>query len=308
MDRMLRRTLGEDVDIHIVRGAGLWRTLADPTELQNVILNLALNARDAMPLGGRLTIETDNATLDQAYALTHDEVRPGEYVLVAVTDTGRGMPPEIQSRAFDPFFTTKEVGQGSGLGLSMAFGFAKQSGGHIKLYSEEGKGTTVRLYLPRFMADESDQGDEGRSAPIHRPHGEGERILVVEDDEDVLETATLALNALGYETVQAQEVDAALEILLATPPGTYSLLFTDVVLTGGKSGRELAVAAKEHDPDLPVLFTSGYTENSIVHEGRLDPGVHLIEKPYRVEQLARKVKEAMRGREDVLEAPSETAD
>jgi len=295
MDGMLRRTLGEDVEIEFVKGAGLWRTQADPTELQSVILNLALNARDAMPLGGRLTIETANTHLDEAYAATQDEVRPGQYVMLRVTDTGRGMSQEVLSRAFDPFFTTKEVGQGSGLGLSMAFGFAKQSGGHIKLYSEEKNGTTVRLYLPRLVAEQMDLGVPEDLVEADRPEGEGQTILVVEDDEDVLETATIALNALGYETRQARDVEAALRVLRADPPGTFSLLFTDVVLPGGKSGRDLAEEAHRHDPDIPVLFTSGYTEDAIIHDGRLDPGVHLIVKPYRVEKLARMVKEVMEG-------------
>jgi PAS domain S-box-containing protein len=293
MDLLLRRTLGEDVEIEFVRGVGLWRTQADPAELQNVILNLALNARDAMPWGGKLTIETGNVHLGEDYAATHDEVHPGEYVLLAVTDTGRGMSPEILSRAFDPFFTTKGVGQGSGLGLSMAFGFAKQSGGHIKLYSEEKRGTTVRVYLPRLASGQMDLGAEGKEGKGAQPVGGGEWILVVEDDEDVLETAILTLKALGYETRSAREVDGALEILRANPPGTFSLLFTDVVLPGGKSGRDLAEEATQYDPSLPVLFTSGYTETSIIHHGRLETGVHLIEKPYRVEQLARKVKEVM---------------
>jgi PAS domain S-box-containing protein len=293
MDGMLRRTLGEDVDIEFVTGAGLWRCHADPTELQNVILNFSLNARDAMPWGGKLTIQVANTRLDDAYARLHDEVRPGQYVLLAVTDTGRGMSPEVLARAFDPFFTTKEVGKGSGLGLSMAFGFASQSGGHIRLESEEGKGTTVRLYLPRLDAEQMDLGVDEGGEGAQRPEGRGERILVVEDDPDVLDTATTALEALGYETWAAVDAESAGKILRSEPPGSFSLLFTDVVLPGGKSGRDLAREAQAYDPGLPVLFTSGYTEDTIINNGRLDPGVHLLQKPYWIGQLAKKVKEVM---------------
>ena len=294
MDGMLRRTLGEDVEIEFVAGPGLWRCHADPTELQNVILNLSLNARDAMPWGGKLTIEAANVRLDEVYALLHDEVRPGQYVLLGVTDTGSGMSPEVLTRAFDPFFTTKEVGKGSGLGLSMAFGFASQSGGHIRLESEEGKGTTVRIYLPRLDAEQMDLGALGEADNTLRPAGRGERILVVEDDPDVLDTATTALEALGYEPRAAVDAESAAKLLRSEPPGSFSLLFTDVVLPGGRSGRDLAREAQEYDPGLPVLFTSGYTEDAIIHDGRLDPGVHLLKKPYWIGQLAQKVKEVMR--------------
>jgi CheY-like chemotaxis protein len=293
MDGMLRRTLGEDVEIEFVADAGLWRCHADPTELQNVILNLSLNARDAMPWGGKLTIEAANVRLDEAYALLHDEVRPGQYVLLAVTDTGKGMSPEILARAFDPFFTTKEVGEGSGLGLSMAFGFASQTGGHIQLESEEGKGTTVRIYLPRINAEQMDLEVLGEADDTARPEGRGQRILVVEDDPDVLDTATTALEALGYQPRAATDAESAVRILQAEPPGSFALLFTDVVLPGGRSGRDLAREAQAYDPGLPVLFTSGYTEDAIIHDGRLDPGVHLLTKPYWVGELAQKVKEVM---------------
>jgi len=293
MDGMLRRTLGEDVEIEFVTESGLWRCHADPTELQNVILNLSLNARDAMPHGGKLTIDAANVRLDESYAMLHDEVQPGQYVGLAVTDTGKGMSPEVLARAFDPFFTTKGVGEGSGLGLSMAFGFASQSGGHMRLESEEGKGTTVHLYLPRLDAEQV-EGDvhEGAGEP-QRPEGRGERILVVEDDPDVLDTATTALEALGYETRAAVDADSAAQILRSEPPGSFSLLFTDVVLRGARSGRDLAREAREYDPGLPVLFTSGYTEDAIIHKGRLEPGVHLLTKPYWVGQLAQKVREVM---------------
>jgi len=293
MDGMLRRTLGEDVEIEFVTDPDLWRCHADPTELQNVILNLSLNARDAMPQGGKLTIEAANVRLDESYAMLHDEVQPGQYVRLAVTDTGKGMSPGVLARAFDPFFTTKGVGEGSGLGLSMAFGFASQSGGHMRLESEVGKGTTAHLYLPRLDAEEVDPDvREGAEEP-QRPEGRGERILVVEDDPNVLDTATTALEALGYETRAAVDADSAAQILRSEPPGSFSLLFTDVVLRGARSGRDLAREAREYDPGLPVLFTSGYTEDAIIHKGRLEPGVHLLTKPYWVGQLAQKVKEVM---------------
>ncbi len=294
MDRLLRRTIGEDVQIEFVQGAGLWACQADPTEVKNVVLTFCLNARDAMPRGGKLTVETANARLDEAYAASNPEVRPGQYVMVAVSDTGIGMSPDVLSRAFEPFFTTKEVGEGSGLGLSMAYGFAKQSGGHLKLYSEEGNGTTVRFYLPRLLAEQMDLGMEDRASGRARPGGAGEKILVVEDDLAVLEIAIQALDSLGYRTESAGHAEDALSILKDQPPGTFSLLFTDVVLPRGKSGRDLAREARAYDPGLPVLYTSGYSQNAIIHNGRLDPGVHLLEKPYRIEHLARKVREMLR--------------
>ncbi len=291
MERMLDRALGEGVEIEVVRAAGLWRCQADPAELKNVLLSLVLNARDAMPLGGKLTIETGNVRLDAGYAAIQEDLEPGQYVVVAVTDTGKGMSAETLSRVFDPFFTTKGVGEGSGLGLSMAFGFAKQSGGHIRLDSELGKGTTARLYLPRVRAEQMELGVPDAPVPPRRPKGGGERILVVEDDPPVLEMACRTLATLGYRTEEARNVEEALKSLRAFPPGTFALLFTDVVLPGGRSGRDLAREAKLHDPDLPVLFTSGYTQDTVIRKGRLDLGVHLLEKPYRVEQLARKVLE-----------------
>lgn len=293
-DRVLRRTIGEDVEIELIRGAGLWRCHADPTEVQNVVLNLCLNARDAMPSGGKLTIETGNARLDDGYAVANADVRPGQYVMVVVTDTGTGMSPDVLARAFEPFFSTKGVGKGSGLGLSMAYGFAKQSGGHLKLLSEEGKGTEVRFYLPGLLAEQMDLGMEDHASSRKRPGGAGEKILVVEDDPAVLETAILALESLGYRTESATTVDEAFTILTDEPPGTYGLLFTDVVLPKGKTGRDLAQQARAYDAGLPVLFTSGYTQDAIIRDGRLDPGVHLLEKPYRIEHLARKVRELLR--------------
>jgi PAS domain S-box-containing protein len=286
MADLLSRTLGETIEVETVLAGGLWQALVDPNQLENTLLNLAINARDAMPGGGKLTIETANARLDDEYAALHEEVRPGQYVMMAVSDTGEGMTPDVLERAFEPFFTTKEVGRGSGLGLSMIYGFVKQSGGHVKIYSEPGQGTTVKVYLPRQAAP-----DGGRSRPAAlrvNPQGQGETILVVEDDRAVCELAMAILANLGYTAIAANDGAAALEVL-AEHPDT-ALLFTDVVLTGSMSGVELAREARRRWPALKVLYTSGYTENAIIHHGRLDEGVELLEKPYRIETLARKLR------------------
>ena len=285
MDPMLRRTLGEHVEIERVQGAGLWTAMVDPGQLENAILNLSLNARDAMPNGGRLTIETANAHLDAAYAASQGEVEPGQYVMVAVSDTGTGMDAATMERAFEPFFTTKDVGKGSGLGLSMVYGFAKQSRGHVRLYSEPGQGTTVKLYLPR--ADGADQPGARASAAAAPARGSG-RILLVEDDDLVRENAAGQLAGLGYEVVVAKSGPEAFAVL--EKDGAFDLLFTDIVMPGGMNGRELAERARALRPGLPVLFTSGYTENAIVHHGRLDRGVELLAKPYRLQDLAAKVR------------------
>ncbi|MBS1784283.1 MAG: PAS domain S-box protein [Acidobacteria bacterium] len=285
MDSLLRRTLGEDLDLETIRGAGLWSALVDSAQLENVVLNLCINARDAMSEGGRLTLETTNASIDEAYADQHLEVEPGQYVMITVSDTGTGIPPEILAKVFDPFFTTKEPGKGTGLGLSMAYGFAKQSNGHISIYSEVGHGTTVRLYLPR-----SEHPAEG-VASVHQSDAAyrgTETILLVEDHESVRVTAEHQLQSLGYRVLTASDGESALAMLLNEP--SVAVLFTDVVMPGGMSGRELAEAARAIRPDLKVLFTSGYTENSIVHHGRLDPGVHLLHKPYRKTDLAKKLR------------------
>ncbi|SFZ81913.1 PAS domain S-box-containing protein [Devosia enhydra] len=288
LDGLLRRTLGEHVEIEIVRGGGLWAAMVDGPQLESAILNLCINARDAMPDGGLLTIELANAHLDDAYAAMHDEVSPGQYVLIAVSDTGVGMPAKIAERAFDPFFTTKEMGRGSGLGLSMVHGFVKQSRGHVKIYSEVGEGTSVKLYLPR--AHRGATGLEAPSPPARSVRGSG-RILLVEDDSLVREHVCDQLSGLGYEVTSVANARAALDLF--QQGATFDLLFTDVVMPGGMSGRQLAEAVQQIHPDLPVLFTSGYTENAIVHQGRLDPGVHLLQKPYRRADLAAKVKQVM---------------
>ena len=297
MDRLLRRTIPESVEIETIRGAGLWRCEADPAQLQNAILNLALNARDAMPEGGKLTLETANARLDESYTRRHSDLSPGQYVMLAVTDTGRGMLPHVLAQAFEPFFTTKEVGQGSGLGLSMVYGFAKQSQGHVKLYSEESKGTTVKVYLPRIPASHGGQDDEKAGTDQEVPRGEGERILVVEDDDGVRELACTLLQDLGYRTADVRDAQEALAVLQEESPESFSLLFTDVVLPGGMTGKDLAEKVHEISPDMPVLFTSGYTENAIIHGGRLDPGVQLLEKPYRRDGLARRIWQVLHGSE-----------
>ncbi len=285
LDGLLRRVLGEQIDIEVVRGGGLWEALVDPAQLDSALLNLCINARDAMQGGGRLTIETANAHLDQAYANWHEEVQPGQYVMIAVSDTGTGMSREVVARAFEPFFTTKPAGKGSGLGLSMVFGFVKQSNGHVKIYSEPGQGTVVKLYLPRAQAP-AETGAAADPPRAAEPRGTA-TILAVEDDDLVRAYVVKQLRALGYTVIGVRNGAAALDHLRAAP--AIDLLFTDVVLPGGLGGRELATQAQALRPGLPVLFTSGYTENAIVHHGRLDPGVFLLNKPYRRQELAEKI-------------------
>jgi PAS domain S-box-containing protein len=288
MYEMLRRTLAEDIDIEILPGPDLWEADADPGQLEMAILNLAINARDAMPHGGRLTIETTNALVDADVVGAETGEENGQYVLVAVSDTGTGMPPEVVARAFEPFFTTKEIGKGSGLGLSMVYGFVKQSRGHIRVYSEMGEGTTVRLYLPRAQRG---VGRNPEEAPIARALGGQEKILVVEDDPGVRDNLITQLKALGYTVFSAHNGPAALDLL--TKNRSIQLLLTDVVMPGGMNGRQLADAARQLNPELRILFTSGYTENVITHGGRLDRGVHLLTKPYRRQDLAGKVRDVL---------------
>ncbi|MFC3123740.1 PAS domain-containing protein [Pseudoroseomonas globiformis] len=290
MDDLLHRALGEAVEVETVLGGGLWNTFIDPTQLENALLNLAINARDAMGGRGRLTIELANAHLDDDYARTHEEVTPGQYVMLAVTDTGIGMSPEVMARVFEPFFSTKEEGKGTGLGLSMVYGFVKQSGGHVKLYSEPGHGSTVRLYLPRAMQAE-DVAVQMAAGPVV---GGSETILVVEDDAAVREVVVEMLTDLGYRVLKA--VDAASALIVIESGVPVDLLFTDVVMPGPLKSPELARKAQQRLPDLAVLFTSGYTENSIVHGGRLDAGVELLSKPYPREALARKVRHVLANR------------
>jgi PAS domain S-box-containing protein len=288
---LLHRTLGENIEIEISLRRGLWMAIADRGQVENSLLNLAINARDAMPAGGRLTIETSNSQLDAAYAAANAEVTPGDYVMLAVSDTGTGMTPGVLERAFEPFFTTKEVGKGTGLGLSMVYGFAKQSGGHAKIYSEVGHGTTIRLYLPRADADDVALLDAA-AAPAPMPRGH-EKVLVVEDDPAVRRVVVKQLTELGYHVLEAEDGRKALAMI--SSGAAIDLLFTDVVMPGGLSGRQLAAAAKAHLPALKVLYTSGYTENSIVHHGKLDPGVYLLSKPYQKPDLAQKLREVLDG-------------
>ncbi len=289
MSDLVHRALGETIALEVVTSPGLWRVEVDPNQLESALLNLAVNARDAMPHGGRLTIETANALLDDAYAAANAEAAPGQYVLVAVTDTGEGMKRETLARVFEPFFTTKDVGKGTGLGLSMVYGFTKQSGGHVKVYSEPGEGTTVKVYLPRLLS-EAEGVDTAHSTEPDRARA-GQSILVVEDDHDVRQYTVTILNELGYRVVEAQDGPSALR-LLERRGEVIALLFTDVVMPG-MSGGELAAKARELRPGLKVLFTSGYTRNAIVHGGRLDPGVEMISKPFTYQALARKVRDVL---------------
>jgi signal transduction histidine kinase/CheY-like chemotaxis protein len=284
MSDLLRRTLGEQIEIETVVSGGLWNTLADPAQIENALLNLAINARDAMPDGGKLTIELSNASLDDEYAAGHADVTPGQYVLLAVTDTGTGMPPEVIARVFEPFFTTKPEGRGTGLGLAQVYGFVRQSGGHVKIYSEVGHGTTVKIYLPRTM-----QAQERDTPKMLGPIvGGAETVLVVEDDTQVRRGAVDILGTLGYRVLQAASIEYALEML--EKGGRIDLLFTDVVMPGPLKAADLAKRARELQPHIAVLFTSGYTENAIIHNRQLDPGMSLVDKPYRREDLARKVR------------------
>jgi len=294
MSDLLRRTLGETIAVETVVGAGAWRIRCDPNQLESAILNLAVNARDAMPSGGKLTIETANSYVDEIYAAAQVEMSPGQYVVIAVTDTGTGMTPDVVEKAFEPFFTTKEVGQGTGLGLSQVYGFVKQSGGHIKIYSEPGQGTTIKLYLPRLpgAADES----EAPGAPGVPPGGvRHETILVVEDDEDVRHYSVDQLRELGYDVLEAPDGPAALDLIEHHPE--ILLLFTDVALPGGLNGRQLAEAARSRRPQLKILFTTGYARNAIVHHGALDPDVELIGKPFTYANLAAKIRQVLDAKE-----------
>ncbi|WP_398491771.1 ATP-binding protein [Variovorax sp.] len=289
MSDLLRRALGAEVQLETVLAGGLWRAHADPNQLENVILNLAVNARDAMPEGGRLTIETQNAHLDGHYASTHLGVPSGQYVMIAVTDTGMGMSEEVIAKAFDPFFTTKGVGKGTGLGLSQVYGFVKQTGGHVKIYSEVGHGTTVKVYLPRFAGAGEDGPDAERADEV--PLGEmQEVVLVVEDEPAVRQFSVDALTELGYRVLEADGAAAALRQLEAHPE--IALLFTDVVMPE-VNGAKLAEEVRRRWPAVKILFTTGYTRNAVVHNGVLDAGVELIGKPFTLEALAVKVREVL---------------
>ena len=284
----LRRALGETISLETVLTAGLWRGFADPNQLENALLNLVFNARDAMPDGGKLTIETANCYLDEAYLrLVAEPVEPGQYVMIAVTDCGTGMEKATLERVFEPFFTTKEAGRGTGLGLSQVYGFVRQSSGHVRVYSELGEGTTVKIYLPRYLGIE-DRAEDADPAHANAGMNGSETILVVEDDHTLRAYAVESLTEHGYRVLAAATAGEALKILEAGD--TVDLLFTDIVMPGGINGRQLADDAVRRRPGLKVLFTTGYTRNAIVHHGRLDPGVHMIGKPYSFNALGAKVR------------------
>jgi PAS domain S-box-containing protein len=285
MSDLLRRTLGEQITIETVLSGNVWRALADPNQIELAILNLAVNARDAMPSGGKLTLETANVHLDEKYASSQAEVVPGQYVMLAVTDNGSGMTPEVKAKAFDPFFTTKDIGHGTGLGLSQVYGFIKQSRGHVKIYSEIGEGSTIKLYLPRAHAVSAEE-DVDVAQPVSG--SQDETILVVEDDPDVRTYSCETLAELGYTVVAAENGAAALRLLASNPQ--VNVLFSDIGLPGGMNGRQLSEEARKLRPDLKVLFTTGYARNAIVHDGRLDPGVELITKPFTQAALAEKLR------------------
>jgi CheY-like chemotaxis protein len=290
MSELLHRVLGETISVETVHGAGLWTVEADSSELESAILNLAVNSRDAMPNGGRLTIETTNAYLDAAYAAEHIEVVPGQYVAIAVSDTGAGMDATTRARAFEPFFTTKPVGQGTGLGLSQVYGFVKQSSGHVKIYSEVGQGTTVKLYLPRYTSDDR---EPAKPRPPLLESGNRETVLVVEDDEQVRISSTEVLRELGYHVLDVPDGPSALRLLKNGI--RIDLLFTDVVLPEGMTGADVAREVRALQGDVKVLFTTGYARNAIFHHGRLDKGVHLLSKPFTLAELSEKVRNVLDG-------------
>jgi len=297
--QILQHTIGADIAVRTDLDGTAGHALCDENQLENAVLNLAINARDAMPDGGKLTLEVANAFLDDAYAALHDEVNSGQYVMVGVSDTGIGMPPDIVAQAFEPFFTTKPEGRGTGLGLSQVYGFVKQSGGHIKIYSEVGQGTTVKLYLPRTRKPQEGTGP----VATHAAQGGSERILVVEDDAQVRAAAVDTLSELGYAVLKAENAEQALAILASGAP--VDMLFTDVVMPGPISARELARRAQEMQPSLLVLYTSGYTQNAIVHNGKLDDDAVLLSKPYRRDELARKLRFMFDARREPPQAVSE---
>jgi signal transduction histidine kinase/ActR/RegA family two-component response regulator len=294
MSELLHRTLGETVNLEVVLGGGLWPAFTDANQLESALLNLALNARQAMPDGGRLTIETANAYLDEAYVSRFGDLEVGQYVQISVADTGVGIPPEILDRVFEPFFTTKSAEAGSGLGLAMVHGFVKQSGGHVRIYSEVGHGTTVKIYLPRLTAADEVAANPAGEAVVTTamPRAcDHETILVVEDNDEVRAYAKSALEELGFQVIEAATAEEGLRSV--ENGARIDLLFTDVVLPGGFSGRQLSDKVLKLRPSLPVLFTTGYTRNAIVHHGRLDPGVELLNKPYTQQDLARKIGELL---------------
>jgi CheY-like chemotaxis protein len=287
MEELIRRTVGPAIEIEVVGAAGLWTTLVDPNQLENALLNLCINARDAMPEGGRLTIETANRWMDERAARERD-LPPGQYLSLCVTDTGTGMTPEVIERAFDPFFTTKPLGAGTGLGLSMIYGFARQSGGQVRIYSEIGKGTMMCLYLPRHHGEED--GPEASEDPADAPHaGHGETVLVVDDEPTVRMLVTEVLEDLGFRAIEAADGAAALKILRSDI--AIELMITDVGLPGGLNGRQVADVGRAARPGMRVLFITGFAENAVIGDGHLEPGMQMLTKPFGMDVLASRIKD-----------------
>jgi len=290
MEELIRRTVGPAIHVEVVGAGGLWSTHVDPNQLENALLNLCLNARDAMPQGGRLTIETANRWLDERGARDLD-IAPGQYISLCVTDTGTGMEPDVAAHAFDPFFTTKPLGQGTGLGLSMIYGFARQSGGQIRIYSEVGKGTTMCLYLPRHD-DDPNFNDAANFPEASESLGDGEVVLVIDDEPSIRMLITDVLSDTGYSVLEASDGPAGLRVLQSA--ARIDLLITDVGLPGGMNGRQVADAARSLRPDLRVLFITGYAENALMGNGHLEKGMHVLAKPFEVERLAIKIRELVK--------------
>lgn len=291
---LIQRALGETIRTETILGGGLWLTKADPAQLENAVLNLCVNARDAMPGGGRLTVETANCHLDDQYTRLHPGVPSGQYVLLAVTDTGTGMTADVAARAFDPFFTTKEIEKGTGLGLSQVFGFVKQSGGHIKIYTEAGQGTTIKMYLPRHYGEKPDVVAKDAEAPQHRG---SETILLTEDDPRVRAITADSLRELGYSVIEAGHANEALA--KARDGASFDMLLTDIVMPD-INGRKLADAMRGIRPNVRVLFMTGFTKNAVVHNGVLDPGVHFLAKPFTLDELSRKLREILDATDKVV--------
>jgi CheY-like chemotaxis protein len=288
LDSLLRRLIGEDIEVLTVPANDLGSVKADPHQVEQVIMNLALNARDAMPHGGRLTLETSNAELDAAYASGHQPIKPGRYVMLAVSDTGLGMTPDVQSRAFEPFFTTKEVGKGTGLGLSMVYGIVKQSGGFIWVYSEPGRGTTFKIYLPRMDDDAREPAADRRAGNVQRGT---ETILLVEDDPQLRQLSSSVLAHCGYKVIVAGTPEDGIKIAQENRKD-IRLLVTDVIMPR-MNGRQLAEQVTKISPKIRVLYISGYTDNAIVHYGVLDPGLWFLPKPFTLAALMAKVREVL---------------
>jgi PAS domain S-box-containing protein len=287
LEDLIRRTVGPGVQVEVVGASGLWPTLVDPNQLENSVLNLCINGRDAMPDGGKLTIETSNKWIDERASRSHD-LPVGQYVSVCVTDTGTGMTPDVIAKAFDPFFTTKPIGEGTGLGLSMIYGFARQSGGQVRIYSEVGEGTTMCLYLPRY-SDDAALAEEIERPPGAQATGEGEVVLVIDDEPTVRMLIAEVLAELGYAVIEAPDGPAGLKVLDSN--ARIDLLITDVGLPGGMNGRQVADAARVGRPDLKVLFITGYAENAVIGKGRLAEGMYVVTKPFQMDMLAHRIRE-----------------